>query len=72
MKNIQDYIPDYLPALPSFFSGVASTINLSGNIVGQVEFSRAPQGADRKALESDFRAIGKDIAVVVGKKKLPV
>jgi len=50
---------DYLFTMPSFLSGMGSVLNLGG-IHTNYNQNLTPQEADRKALASDFKAVGED------------
>ena len=47
-------------ALPSFTSGIARVVDVGGKFASY-DTSRSDEEADRKALRSDWRAVGKDI-----------
>ena len=51
---------DYLFAMPSFLSGMGRVLNLGG-VHTDYNQNLTPQEADRKALASDFKAVGDDI-----------
>ncbi len=55
---------DFLFPTPSFLTGIASLLNLSGN-PGRYNHSRTGREADIRALYSDYRMIGQDIEDVI-------
>lgn len=56
---MDDY-SDILFARPSFIEGVARSVDLGGTLQ-EYNYSRNGEAADRRALSTDFRAIGRDI-----------
>ena len=65
MKN--KYIPHILFAEPSFIEGVGSVLDVSGVLHKDYNSSETEIEADTKALQNDWRAVGKDIAVSIFK-----
>ena len=63
MKN--KYIPHKLFAEPSFLEGVASVLDVGGMLHKDYNSSNSELEADAKALQNDWRAVGKDIAVSI-------
>ena len=57
-------LTDYLYARPSFLSGVARLFDFFG-LFTRYNFSRTEEEADAKALYSDWRAIGQDLALAM-------
>jgi len=51
---------DFLFAMPSFWSGVARTLDL-GSTFDSYNESRTPQEADSRALHADWKAVGHDL-----------
>jgi hypothetical protein len=60
MQNHKKYKTDFLFSFPSFWIGVGSIINLSGNNI-EYNFSDNENEADSKALYSDWALVGQDI-----------
>jgi hypothetical protein len=56
---------DFLFARPSFLEGMARVLDL-GCTLNSYNASRNGADADRRALSSDFKMIGKDIAAGIG------
>ena len=61
------YTPNKLFAEPSFLEGVGSVLDVSGVLHKDYNSSSTELEADAKALQNDWRAVGKDIAVSIFK-----
>ena len=51
---------DFLFAIPSFFRGAASALDIGGTFV-EYNQSNNPQEADAKALQADWVMVGNDL-----------
>ena len=56
---------DFLFARPSFLEGMARAIDMGGTL-NEYNGSRDGAEADRRAMSSDFKMVGKDIAAAIG------
>jgi len=61
------YTPNKLFAEPSFIEGIGSVLDISGILHKDYNSSSTELEADAKALQNDWRAVGKDIAVSISK-----
>lgn len=63
---MSDYNDDtgFLYADPSFLSGLAAVLDLSGSLV-MYNTSRTGREADQRALASDWAVVGKDIGAAI-------
>ena len=59
---------DFLFVMPSFFNGVARSIDLFGTY-SEYNFSASPEEADARAMHHDWQAVGKDMKAAVDKVK---
>lgn len=59
---------DYLFSCPSFFSGLARTLDLFG-CYDEYNVSETPQEADAKAIYSDWKAIGLDLKNTISQEE---
>ena len=57
---------DFLFARPSFVEGLSRILDI-GNTMNEYNRSGDEKEADKKALQSDFRMIGKDIEFAIKK-----
>lgn len=63
MKN--KYIPNRLFAEPSFLEGTGGVLDLAGLLHKDYNYSDTELEADTQALQNDWHAVGKDIAVSI-------
>ena len=58
---------DYLFYRPSFFSGLARTLDLFG-LYDDYNISQSGEEADAKAIYSDWKAVGADLKEIISKE----
>lgn len=59
------YTPNKLFAEPSLIEGLSSVLDISGDLHKDYNSSDTELEADVKALQNDWRAVGRDIAVSI-------
>ena len=60
MSKNDEFVSDFLFARPSFIEGVGRILDV-GNVLNTYNGARTPVEADARAINQDWRAIGRDV-----------
>jgi hypothetical protein len=69
MKNHKEYDTDFLLPVANFLTGMGSIFNFAGNYYS-FNTSKTGSEADRKAISSDWRMVGKDFKNVLSEHEI--